>query len=502
MTSNAILVDISWMIGGPQGSGVDSGASVFMKVLARYGYRVFGTKEFFANIKGEHSHFVSRISDEPIHSNVKGMDLLAAFDAETVLRHFHDISEGIIYNSDLEGTKMEDVPTIDGPDRRRIGERLESRGKQQTVAGALEAAAEVGVRLYPVSFSRLLDDLAEKANNLRLRGRLRVYNTIAVALSLGLLGVPLELMLDAIGKVFGKNVRAADMIKQTAEHAYGHAAAEFDCINPLPAAEKQPRLILASGFHGPALGKIACGCRLQAYYPITPATDESFYLESNAVFDVVDSRPGSIAVVQTEDELAAIGVAVGGSLTGARSSTSTSGPGLSLMVEILGWAAISETPLVITDYQRSGPSTGVATKHGQDDLVFAISAGHGDLPKIVYASGTVEESFYDTGNCFNYADIFQVPVIHLMDRFLVTSVTTCKRFEPRKVTIKRGKMPDSVGKDYRRFEITKDGISPRSRLGLDDGIFWTTGTEANEAGHLNEGSHNAHEDDAQEDVPP
>ncbi len=381
---------------------------------------------------------------------------------------------------------MEDIPTIDETDKKSIAGRLLSQDKQPTMAGALEAAKERGVRLYPVSFNVLLDDLAEKTGNPRMRGLVRMHNTMAVALSLGLLGVPPEPMLEAIGKVFEKNARAAGVVKQTAEHAYSHAVAKFDYAATLPPVEKQPRIILANGFHGTALGKIACGCRLQAYYPITPATDESFYLESNAVFDVVDSRPGSIAVVQTEDELSAIGVAAGGSLTGVRSSVATSGPGLCLMVEILGWAAISETPLVITDYQRSGPSSGIATKHGQDDLVFSISAGHGDLAKIVYASGTIGESFYDTGNCFNYADIFQVPVIHLMDRFLVTSVTTCKRFEPRLVRIKRGKMPDSVGKDYRRFEITEDGISPRSRLGLDDGIFWTTGTESNEAGHLDE----------------
>ena len=481
------MIDISWMIGGPQGGGVDSSASVFAKTLVRCGYHVFGTKEFFTNIKGAHSHFVVRISDEAIHSNVEGVDLLAAFDAETILRHFHDVSGGgIIYNSDLEGVRIGGIPTIDGPDRERIGERFESKGKSPTVAGALEAAAESGIRLYPVSFNALLDDLAQKMDNPRLRGLSRVHNTMAVALSLGLLRVPPESMIDALEKIFGRNARIADLVKQTAGHAYSHAAAKFDGIDPLLVVEKQPGLILANGYQGTALGKIACGCRLQAYYPINPATEESFYLESNAVFDVVDSRPGSIAVVQTEDELAAIGVAVGGSLTGVRSSTSTSGPGLSLMTEILGWAAMSETPVVITDYQRCGPSSGIATKHGQDDLVFAISAGHGDLPKIVYASGTIEESFYDTGNCFNYADIFQVPVIHLMDRFLVTAVTTCKRFEPRLVRIKRGKLPDSVGEGYRRFEITEDGISPRSRLGLDNGIFWTTGAESNEAGHLNE----------------
>ena len=98
---------------------------------------------------------------------------------------------------------------------------------------------------------------------------------------------------------------------------------------------------------------------------------------------------------------------IGAALTGTRSSTSTSGPGFALMTEAIGWAGINEVPIVITLYQRSGPSTGLPTRHGQDDLLFAVHAGAGDFPKIVYASGDIEESFYDTGRCFNYADVFK-----------------------------------------------------------------------------------------------
>ena len=122
----------------------------------------------------------------------------------------------------------------------------------------------------------------------------------------------------------------------------------------------------------------------------------------------------------------------------------------------------------------------------QDDLLFAVHAGHGDFPKIVYASGDIEESFYDTGNCFNYADVFQVPVIHMMDKFHASSVITCKRFNPQKISINRGKLLEKVDDGYRRFEFTDDGISPRSRLGIDNGIFWCTGDESDEFGHISE----------------
>jgi 2-oxoglutarate ferredoxin oxidoreductase subunit alpha len=181
-----------------------------------------------------------------------------------------------------------------------------------------------------------------------------------------------------------------------------------------------------------------------------------------------------------------MGMTIGGALTGTRSATCTSGPGFALMTEMLGWAGINEVPMVITNYQRSGPSTGLPTRHGQDDLLFSVYAGAGDFPKIVYASGEIEESFYDTGNCFNYADTFQVPVIHMMDKFHASSVITCQRFEPQKISIDRGKLLENVEDGYRRFEFTEDGISPRSRLGMNNGIFWNTGDESDEQGHITE----------------
>jgi 2-oxoglutarate ferredoxin oxidoreductase subunit alpha len=233
---------------------------------------------------------------------------------------------------------------------------------------------------------------------------------------------------------------------------------------------------------------MACGCRFQPYYPITPASDESVFLESNEIIDVRDNRPGSTLVVQTEDEISAIGMTIGGALTGTRSATCTSGPGFSLMSEALGWAGINEVPIVITLYQRSGPSTGLPTRHGQDDLLSTIYAGHGEFPRIVYASGDVEESFYDTAKCFNYSEQYQMPVIHMMDKFLASSVVTCKKFDTGKITINRGKLLEKLAPDanYKRFAFTDDGISPRSKIGLENGIFWNTGDESDEAGHITE----------------
>ena len=482
-------IDFTWLIGGPQGSGVDSGANVFSKVCAEMGYRIFGKREFHSNIKGDHSYFAVRVSDEEIHSNVNDVTLMASFDAETIFRHFDEvpIGGGIIYDSDLDKTTIDEVHTLDNYFKERLHKELESKNKPFTITGALEIAKEKGVNLYPVSFREILSNLAEETENPKLKGLVRLFNVLAVSLSLGLVKMPLDPLLRSIDSIFSKKPQIAEINKQAANFAYDYAKSKFGHFQyALTGTTKQPDTILVQGHYGTSIGKMVSGCRFQPYYPITPASDESVYLESNELLEIQNDRPGSTIVIQTEDEISAMGMMIGAALTGTRSSTSTSGPGFALMTEALGWAGINEVPIVITLYQRSGPSTGLPTRHGQDDLLFAVHAGHGDFPKIVYASGDIEESFYDTGRCFNYADVYQIPVIHMMDKFLSSSVVTCKKFDPQKISIDRGLLLDKVDGEYKRFAFTSDGISPRSRLGLDNGVFWNTGDESDEFGHITE----------------
>ncbi len=482
-------LDFTWLIGGPQGSGVESAANIFSKVCAEMGYQIFGKREFYSNIKGEHSYFTVRVADKKINSNVNDVNLMASFDAETLFRHYDEVISGggIIYDSDLEEIKTDAVHTLDAPFKKRLHKELESKNKPFTIAGVLEIAKDKGVKLFPISFKSILETLSEETENPRLRGLVRMYNVIGVSLSLGLVNMPPDSLQKTIESIFSKKPEIAKINQQTANYSYNYATAKFENFDHvLSGTEKEPGTMLVQGFQGTALGKMACGCRFQPYYPITPASDESVFLESNEILEIIDDRPGSTAVIQTEDEISAMGMTIGGALTGTRSATCTSGPGFALMTEMLGWAGMNEVPIVITNYQRSGPSTGLPTRHGQDDLLFAVHAGHGDFPKIVYASGDIEESFYDTGNCFNYTDIFQVPLIHLMDKFHASSVITCKRFDPQKISINRGKLLEKVDDGYRRFEFTDDGISPRSRLGMDNGIFWNTGDESDETGHITE----------------
>jgi 2-oxoglutarate ferredoxin oxidoreductase subunit alpha len=485
-----VSIDLTWVIGGPQGGGVETAANIFAGACAASGLKIFGKREYYSNIKGEHSYFGVRVSDKTIRSNVNGITMLAAFDAETIFRHADDVfSDGaIVYESDLAPIKVDEVPTLDDPFKERLVKYLTSKNKPLTIQGMLDAAKEMGVQLYPVSFKTILSNLADETQNPKLRGMFRMLNVLAVSASLGLLGLPPDTLLKSVENIFSRKPQIAEMNKHAANYAYNFATAKYAKykyqLSPTP---KEPDTIMVQGFQSTGLGKIASGCRFQSYYPITPASDESVFLESNETFEVENNRPGSTMVVQTEDEISAIGMVIGAALTGTRAATSTSGPGFSLMAEALGWAGINEVPIVVTLYQRSGPSTGLPTRHGQDDLQFAIHAGHGDFPRIVYASGDIEEGFYDTAKCFNYAENFQLPVIHMMDKFIASTVATVKRFDPKKITIERGKLLEKIDtQNYKRFAPSPDGLSPRSRLGLENGIFWNTGDESDEYGHISE----------------
>ena len=481
--------DYSWLIGGPQGSGVDTAANIFSRVGAKLGYHVFGKREYHSNIKGLHSYFVVRLSDKKIRSNINGANIMVAYDAETLVRHGLDIIKdgAIIYDASIVNTTVEQIPTLEAGHKARLLKFFNSKNMEPNVSSILDLAKENGVKVYPISFRDILSNIANELNSPELSRMVRLFNVLGVSFSLGILKAPIEPLLEAIEDTFSKKPSIVDLNKKAANFSYNYASAKFSDFNSsISKIDKESNTLLVQGHQGSALGKIVCGCRFQSYYPITPASDESEFLETHEILQVKEDRPGSTTIVQTEDEISAIGMAVGASLTGVRSATSTSGPGFSLMAETLGWAGINETPVVITLFQRSGPSTGLPTRQGQDDLLFAINAGHGEFPRIVYASGDVEDSFYDTGKCFNFADIFQVPVIHILDKFIASSVVTCKRFEPDLISIDRGKLLEKIDGDYKRFAHSPDGISPRSKLGLENGVFWNTGDESDEYGHISE----------------
>jgi 2-oxoglutarate ferredoxin oxidoreductase subunit alpha len=490
---------LSWVIGGAQGSGVDSAANIFSRACAAGGLHVFGKREYYSNIKGEHSYFTVRVSDRPIHSHVNEINLLVSFDAETVFRHFEDVTPGgaIIYDSDVAKTLLSEVPTVDDQAAGRIRKTLEKAGLGLAMQDALEHAKKRGVVLFQMPFFHLLQEFAQNANDPALSKLTRMVNVMALSASMAILDFDSQVLARAIQFIFRSKKKVVDLNVSASDHVYNYAKAKFAGSNFAYRLKTRPTekgLIIAQGNQSSALGKMVAGCRFQTYYPITPASDDSEFLEANEILDLNDSgKKGSTVIVQTEDEIAAIAMAIGSALTGTRSATATSGPGFSLMAEALGWAGINEVPIVVSLYQRAGPSTGLPTRHEQGDLNFAINAGHGEFPRIVLASGDIEESFYDTIKVFNFADRYQMPVIHMLDKAIANSVTTCRNFEPSKVRIDRGSIIKQVtDKDkgaagnYLRFKLSDNPISPRVVLGTKDAIFWNTGDEHTEEGHITE----------------
>ncbi len=499
--------ELSWMIGGAQGSGVDSSANAFARACAHGGLNVFGKREYYSNIKGEHSYFQVRTSNGTIRSHIDTVDVLATFDAETVFRHAREVTDNgaIIYDPSLGKTKISDIPTID---RRASGDMktyLIARGLGESIDDMLAAAKQRGVTLVPIPYNDILEEVAKEFNVDQLSKIARMINLMAVGASFGILRFDFDVLVKSLEDVFRAKAAVVKMNASAARKAYDLAASlcsDFGHrLERIP--RKEPRLFM-TGSQATALGKLYGGMRLQTYYPITPASDESEYLEANEVLDVngdalgeasdsafAKEKGASVLVVQTEDEIAAVTMATGAALTGVRSATATSGPGFSLMMEGIGWASINEVPLVITLYQRAGPSTGMPTRHEQGDLRFALHAGHGESPRILLASGDFEECIRDGFLAFNFAERYQMPVIHLVDKALANSNATIPVPVLSDLKVDRGALlvegdGYSADRPYKRFDFSHGPVSPRAVVGMDGTIFWNTGDEHDEFGHITE----------------
>ncbi|MFM7469579.1 MAG: 2-oxoacid:acceptor oxidoreductase subunit alpha [Vampirovibrionales bacterium] len=456
--------DLCWMIGGPQGTGVDSSATLFARACSEAAYWVFGKREYHSNIKGAHSYFQVRVKTESILSFTDPVHILATFDNDTAVIHGDEIVTGgaLIYD-----------PRITKPETLALKE---------------------GVLLFAMPFDAIIQELADELQ-VPITKLAIVKNTIAVAGSLALMGLGLEPLERALNGLFtGKKAKLAALNFKAGEKAWNfiknhELCGGFEFVmapNPNPPAPGS-RMIL-NGSVATGLGKIKAGCRFQTYYSITPAVDECIFLEEHPEFGTV--------VIQCEDELAAINMANSGAASGIRSSTSTSGPGFSLMAEGIGWAGINEVPTVVFDYQRGGPSTGLPTRHEQGDLLYALNPGHGDFAKIVIAPGDLHECFEDGFQSFNYAEAYQMPVMVLVDKALANSTQSCEVMNQHGWKINRGLIvgadPDVIGDPqksiqmHKRFELTESGISARALPGTPGRIHWLTGDEHDEYGQVTE----------------
>jgi 2-oxoglutarate ferredoxin oxidoreductase subunit alpha len=444
-----VISQLSWKIGGQQGEGVESTDRIFSTALNRLGYYLYGYRHFSSRIKGGHTNNKIRISTKPIRAISDDLDILVAFDQESIDLNAHELRENGVIVADAKFN-----PTV--PDG-------------------------VKARLFPVPITAIAEEL----------GTSLMKNMVASGASWALLGLPLEVFNKAVEEEFSRKGAAVvekniDAVKRGSQFVLDLAGGPLEEFRLEAADGKQKLFIIGNDAIG--LGAVAAGVRFMSAYPITPASEIMEYL-----LKVLPKFGGT--VIQTEDEIAAITMAIGANYGGARCFTASAGPGLSLMMEAIGLAGMTETPVVIVDTQRGGPSTGLPTKQEQSDINALIYGTHGEIPKIVIAPSTVEECFYDTVEAFNLAEKYQCPVIIATDLQLSLGKQSCELLDYNKIVINRGnlvKEPAALGENelFKRYAFAEDGISPRVLPGVKNGLHHVTGVEHDETGRPSESTIN------------
>ncbi len=481
-----LLDEVSFVIGGPQGSGIETSAVILTYALARAGYGVLVDREYFSNIKGRHSYALFRVSSRRVPKALKYLtDFLVALDAETVFTHYKSLRDGgvLVYDVGVSSKRFDTILSIEEELRNRLAKEFKELGLDGTLESLVNyLRRHKNVFVVGLDYSKILEDFS-KESSLKPHQASRYLSSIPTSAVSTLVGLRESVLSFAYMrrfndlKVVEENIKLSRVVTTHLRKVYES-----------PPLLKSPEtglneVLVVSGNDVVAMGKVVGGLRYQAYYPITPAADESFTLETYSEFKVGDEH-ATVVVLQTEDEIAAVTSAIGAALTGVRAATATSGPGFSLMVEGLGWAGMNEVPVVITYYQRGGPSTGLPTRGSQSDLLFTLFASHGEFPRIVIASGDHEEAFKDSVEILNLTEKYQVPGIHLLDKFLANSLTTLIPPELSEFRVDRGVLTKG-SEDYVRFDLSKGPLSPRAFLGS-NAIIYYTGDEHNEAGHISE----------------
>ncbi|MFH1169564.1 MAG: 2-oxoacid:acceptor oxidoreductase subunit alpha [Chloroflexota bacterium] len=429
-------VDINFMVGGEAGQGVQSVGFLLGKVLARGGWHVFSDQDYESRVRGGHNFLRVRAKDSPVGAIATPVDMLLALNRESIDLHRKEVtSDGVII---FDGDKVKGV---------------------------------TGSKLFSVPLAKLSEEKA---------GSKLMENTVALAAVLGLVGYDFKLLEKLLLEHFGAGDVGKDNVK-AARAGYDYARSNFKgkFSRKLSPIGKGGRMYL-NGNEAIALGAIAAGCKFMAAYPMTPASSIMEYLAAKA--DDLD-----LVMVHAEDEIAAMNMTIGAAFAGVRAMTATSGSGFCLMVEGLGLAGITETPIVAVDAQRPGPATGLPTRTEQGDLEFVLHAHPGDFPRAVLAPATIEDAFWLTVKAFNLAEKYQTPVIILTDQHLASSYTTTDKFDLSQVTIDRGLLYEPGKKDegeYKRHKVTRSGISPRAFPGQKGVLVASDADEHNESGHL------------------
>jgi len=433
------MTEISVRVGGQAGDGIASIGEAIARSYSRLGLHVFGLNAYQSVIRGGHVWFQARASDQRIYSQGDGIDLLYALDRATVDTHANDLRAGgtVIYDPEkfsVEGSRLPvgvralGVPTLE------IARKYTSQSILQN-AGGLGAAGFVA-------------------------------------------GIPLDVVQRVLADSFGrKKGDVVDWNLGASGDGFRYAEAHASVSDHALTKKGAPKLLM-NGNQAIALGAAAGGCKFLAQYPMTPASSIMHWMAAH-------SAALGVVVKQAEDELAAVNMAIGASFAGVRAMTATSGGGFSLMVEAMGMAGMTETPVVIVDSQRAGPSTGLPTKTEQGDLNLMLGAGQGEFPRAILAPSHPKEAYSAAIEAFRLAEAWQTPVVLASDLHLSESFVTVDREE----IVNPGPIPSLFtvgpnGHSYLRYQYTESGVSPRAIPGQPGLQFIAGSDEHDERGHL------------------
>jgi len=425
------MVDLNVVIAGAAGEGVQTIGDVFADTIMAHGYAVFAWQEFESRIRGGQNSYSIQISEEPLNAPHMSADVLLALNQGAVNKYEPLIKPGGI-----------------------LVAQQSTRQKMITIPFAEIAQKELGNKIYT--------------------------NTIAVGALVAAIGMELEVLYQVLTQKFNhKGDKVVTENRMAAEKGYQLAREGCKDICPWRLPRRNARFALIAGKEALALAAVQAGCRYMAAYPMSPATDIITILAQH-------EKELEVFTEQAEDEIAAVNMAIGASFGGARAMTATSGGGFALMVEALSLAGMIETPLVVVLAQRPGPATGLPTRTAQGDLLFAVNAGHGEFPKMVVAPSNIIEIFEKTIRAFDLADKYQLPAIVLTDQFLLDS-----RFSVNEVDLVQ-RAPEfyladpSKIQDYKRFQVTDSGISPRLYPGQSAHLVTADSDEHDAGGHITE----------------
>lgn len=426
--------DVTIVLGGQAGQGIQTIEFILARVLKRSGYHVFSTKEYMSRIRGGLNTITLRVADRPVAALTSHIDILLPLDPG--------------------------VPE-------HVGERMTADTVIVGDAGVL--LAERGFLEVPLS------SIAKEAGG-------KIYeSTAAVGLLAGILQGDPAIMRDYLREYFkGKKPEVVDHNCIAADLGYeaGRKLHEGGSLSWSIARDRQAaNRILVSGAEAVGMGAVAGGCNFVSSYPMSPSTAVLTFLASH------DETFGIVAE-QAEDEIAAVNMAVAAWYAGARAMATTSGGGFALMEEGISLAGVLETPLVIHLAQRPGPGTGLPTRTEQGDLELALYAGHGEFPRVIYAPGTIEEAFSLTARAFNVAARCQVPVFVLTDQYTMDTYYDLAGFDLDAVTVEKHLVETKPG--YQRYRLTENGASPRGVPGFGSGLIAADSDEHDEDGHITE----------------